>query len=101
MRQASRPLRLGGYTGSDEENMNRTVLFACLLLLARTSRSSEPQTTRSAKPLSPIESYRRLEFPPKDENFDVGWKDRVAADYDVINSADLASLRAALKDGGP
>src|SRR5262245_60780823 len=73
--------------------MKRTVLTACLLLVAPTSRSAEP--------LSPIESYRKLEFPPKDENFDKGWKDRVAADYDVINSADLTSLRAALKDGNP
>lgn len=73
--------------------MKRTVLSACLLLLATTSQSAEP--------LSPIETYRRLEFPPKDENFEKGWKDRVAADYDVINSADLTSLRAALKDGDP
>jgi hypothetical protein len=73
--------------------MNRTVLIACLLLLAPTSQSAEP--------LSPIENYRRLEFHPKDENFEKGWKDRVAADYDVINSADLTSLRAALKDGDP
>jgi hypothetical protein len=73
--------------------MNRTVLVACLLLL--------PPTSRSAEPLSPIESYRRLEFPPRDENFEKGWKDRVAADYDVINSADLTSLRAALKDEDP
>lgn len=73
--------------------MKRTVLIACLLLLVLTSRSAEPQ--------SPIESYRRLEFPPKDENFEKGWKDRVAADYDVINSADVTSLRAALKDGDP
>ena len=73
--------------------MNRTILTACLLLLAPTSRSAEPP--------SPIESYRKLEFPPKDENFEKGWKDRVAADYEVINSADLKSLRAALKDGDP
>jgi HEAT repeats len=73
--------------------MNRTILTACLLLLAPTSRGAEP--------LSPIESYRRLEFPPKGENFERGWKDRVAADYDVINSADVTSLRAALKDGDP
>lgn len=73
--------------------MKRTVLTACLLLVAPTSRSAEP--------LSPIERYRKLEFPPKDENFEKGWKDRVAADYDVINSADLTSLRAALKDGDP
>jgi len=73
--------------------MKRTVLTACLLLLVPPSRSAEP--------LSPIENYRRLEFPPNDENFEKGWKDRVAADYDVINSADLTSLRAALKDGDP
>jgi hypothetical protein len=42
-----------------------------------------------------------LEFPPKDENFEMGWKDRVAADYDVINLADLPSLRAALTDRNP
>ncbi len=72
--------------------MNRTVLIALLVLAP---------TIRGAEPLSPIESYRRLEFPPKEENFEKGWKDRVAADYDVINSADLPSLRAALKDGDP
>jgi hypothetical protein len=74
--------------------MNRTILIiACLLLLAPASRSAEP--------LSPIDNYRRLEFPPKEENFEEGWKDRVAADYDVINSADLTSLRAALQDDDP
>jgi hypothetical protein len=75
--------------------MNRSIL----LLLA--GWLVLPPTSRSAEPLSPIESYRRLEFPPKDENFDKGWKDRVAADYDVINSAELPALRAALKDGDP
>ena len=73
--------------------MKRTVLTACFLLVAATSRGAEPP--------SPIERYRKLEFPPKEENFEKGWKDRVAADYDVINSADLTSLRAALKDGDP
>src|SRR5262245_45662784 len=73
--------------------MRRTVLPACLLLMAPTSQSAEPP--------SPIERYRKLAFPPKDENFEKGWKDRVAGDYEVINSADLTSLRAALKDGDP
>ena len=73
--------------------MNRVVLIACLLLLAPTSRGAEPQ--------SPIEKYRKLEFPPNEKNFEEGWKERVAADYEVINSADLTSLRAALKDGDP
>src|SRR5262245_44761225 len=77
-----------------QEIMQRTVLIiACLLLTAPASHSAEP--------LSPIENYRKLEFPPSDENFERGWKDRVVADYDVINSADLPALRAALKDGDP
>jgi hypothetical protein len=84
-------LRLGGYQG--RENMKRSVLLFCLLLLATTSQSAEP--------LSPLESYRRLEFPPKEKNFEEGWKERVVADYAVINSAELTSLRAALKDGDP
>jgi len=49
----------------------------------------------------PIENYRRLEFPPTNENFDKGWKDRVAADYAVVNDADLRTLRTALSDGDP
>jgi len=47
---------------------------------------------------NPIEKYRSLEFPPKAENFDKGWKDRVALEHEIINAADLPSLRAALKD---
>jgi hypothetical protein len=74
--------------------MKRIVpIVACLLL--------QVPTIRSAEPLSPIENYRKLEFPPSEENFERGWKDRVAADYDVINSADLTELRAALKDEDP
>src|SRR5262245_7594596 len=88
-------MRLGATTGYQRKGiMKRTILIiACLLLQAPTSRSAEA--------ISPIEKYRRLEFLPNDENFERGWKDRVAADYDVINSADLTSLRAALKDGNP
>jgi hypothetical protein len=73
--------------------MKRTVLLVCILLPTTTSWGAEPP--------SPIEAYRKLAFPPNEENFEEGWKDRVAADYDVINSADLPSLRAALKDGDP
>ena len=75
--------------------MNRLALIACLLLLATASQS------QSAEPPSPIEKYRKLEFPPKEKNFEEGWKERVLADYEVINKADLPSLRAALKDGDP
>lgn len=73
--------------------MKHTVLFTCLLLLATTTHSDEP--------LSPLEKYRKLEFLPKEENFEKGWKERVVADFDVINSADLTALRAALKDDNP
>src|SRR4029453_11229183 len=51
-----------------------------------------------AQPTSPLEKYRRLEFPPKDENFAKGWQERVALEYEIINAADLKALRIALKD---
>jgi hypothetical protein len=73
--------------------MYPTCLVTCLLLLA--------MATQAAEPPSPLENYRRLEFPPKEANFDQGWEDRVMADYCVINSADLHDLRTALKDGDP
>lgn len=47
---------------------------------------------------SPLEKYRDLEFPAEPENFDKGWKDRVALEFEIINSADLKPLRDALKD---
>jgi hypothetical protein len=73
--------------------MIRTITIAGLLWLAPASLSAEPG--------SPLEGYRGLKHPPSEENFEAGWKERVAADYDVINSADLASLQAALNDGNP
>jgi HEAT repeats len=47
---------------------------------------------------SPLEKYRKLEYPPKDENFGKGWQERVALEYEIINAADLKALRIALKD---
>ena len=72
--------------------MNRITVLTCLLVLASQNQAQD-------KPSSAIEHYRKLEFPPKDENFEKGWKERVAAEFDIINGADLKSLRAALKDG--
>ena len=74
--------------------MKRTVLVLAGLLAL-------PPTGRAQEPPSPIENYRKLEFPPKEENFDKGWKDRVAVEYEVINAADVKALRAALKDKDP
>src|SRR5262245_12289095 len=54
-----------------------------------------------AQPTAPLEKYRRLRFPPKEENFAKGWQDRVALEYEVINAADLKALRLALKDEDP
>ena len=51
--------------------------------------------------LSPLEKYRALKFPAKPENFDKGWEDRVALEFEIVNSADLASLRSALLDPDP
>ena len=58
-----------------------------------------PPAGSTQSPPSPLEKYRNLEFPPTVENFDRGWKDRVALEYEIINGADLESLRAGLKDG--
>jgi hypothetical protein len=53
------------------------------------------------QPTSPLEKYRKLEFPPKDENFAKGWQERVALEYEIINAGDLKVLRIALKDEDP
>jgi hypothetical protein len=47
---------------------------------------------------APLERYRNLTFPPREENFAKGWQDRVEVEFDVVNRADTESLRAALKD---
>ena len=51
--------------------------------------------------VSPLEKYRQLEYPPRDENFAKGWQERVALEYEIINAADLKALRVALKDEDP
>src|SRR5262245_10243840 len=71
--------------------MSRIAAFAGLLVLAMSGRAGDP-----------IENFRRLEFPPSGgENFEKGWKERVLADYAVINDADVKSLRTALDDDNP
>lgn len=47
---------------------------------------------------SALEKYRNLKYPPAPENFDKGWQNRVVAEFEVVNSASLAALRAGLKD---
>lgn len=53
---------------------------------------------RAAEPPSPLERYRKLEFPPVYENFDQGWQERVAleklgAEAYVVVSMDLHRTR--------
>jgi len=50
---------------------------------------------------SPLVRYRDLKLPPVYENFDQGWQDRAALEFEIVNRADLASLRAGLRDGNP
>lgn len=79
--------------------MRRTVaplsafMFMAVLVL--------PPTAWTQQVASPLERYRKLEFPPKEDNFDKGWKERVALEFEIVNSADLAALRTALKDRDP
>src|SRR5262245_12313538 len=73
--------------------MNRLIMaLAGLLLLLHAGW---------AQPTSPLEKYRRLEYPPRDENFARGWQERVALEYEIINAADRKALRIALKDEDP
>jgi hypothetical protein len=50
---------------------------------------------------SALERYGKLKNPPVYENFAQGWQDRVALEFEIINEADLHSLRAGLGDGNP
>src|SRR5262245_22937614 len=69
--------------------MKRLLILSFLLL-------APPSTAQ--QPASPLERYRKLEFPPTEENFDKGWKERVALEFEIINGGDLEALRAGLKD---
>jgi hypothetical protein len=70
-----------------------TLMLSGLLALAPASRPREGP--------SPLERYRKLPFPPAEGNFDKGWQDRVALEHEVVNRADLKSLRVALGDSSP
>ena len=73
--------------------MNRMIIALIGLLILPSAGWTQPT--------SPLEKYRHLKFPPKDENFAKGWQDRVALEYEIINAADRKALRIALKDEDP
>ena len=78
------------------KGMARGLMRASILVLA--GLVVLPSTGWTQQVPSPIEKYRTLEFPPNEENFDKGWQDRVTLEFEIINAADLKSIRAALKD---
>jgi len=56
------------------------------------------------EPLSAIASYGNLKPPvvkPMFDGMDEGWQDRVALEFEIMNDADLKSLRTALRDKNP
>jgi hypothetical protein len=77
--------------------MRILVGLTCLLFLSPAAWAQQPP--------SAIAKYGNLKFPEVKKNFEkgweVGWKQRVALEFEIINDADLKSLRAALKDGKP
>lgn len=73
--------------------MSRMVLALCGFVLVPCAGWAQPS--------SPLEKYRKLQYPAKEENFAKGWQERVALEYEIINAADLKALRVALKDEDP
>jgi hypothetical protein len=58
-------------------------------------------STGRAEPPSPLDSYRNLKHPPTMANFSKGWQERVLVEFEIVNSAELGAVRAALQDNDP
>ena len=74
--------------------------------VALISLSMLPPTVGAQEHDSAIAKYGELSFPESTggldwEEFDKGWKDRVAVEFEIINGADLKTLRTALTDERP
>jgi len=78
-----------------------TRIAASALAVVLVSVSVAASVGWAQQPASPLDRYRKLEFAPKEENFAKGWKERVALEWEIINAADVQSLRGALKDQSP
>lgn len=72
--------------------------FLLPFALAGSFLSAPPLWSQTA---SPVEKCRNLAFPPAEENFEKGWQERVAVEFELVNDADLNSLRTALNDEVP
>lgn len=77
--------------------MQRIITWISLVLLSNVLSAQEPK--------SALEKYRDLKFPAAPEqsgngfkDMDKGWKERVALEFEVVNTTDLKSLRAGLKN---
>ena len=51
--------------------------------------------------LPALERYRQLEFRAEPDNFDKGWRERVALEFEIVNDEDPETLRAGLSDEDP
>jgi len=81
--------------------MKRTAAGLIVLAGALVGLLCLPPAAGASEKLSALERYRKLEFPPVYENFEQGWQERVALEFEIVNAADLPSLRAGLKDESP
>lgn len=74
------------------------------LLVVITFVVSLPTDGMAAEPLSAIDRYGNLTIPVITKMFtdiDDGWRDRVVLEFEIINDADLESLRGALANEKP
>ena len=56
-------------------------------------------TTSPGQTSGPLDKFRNQKFPPvREKYFEQGWKERVALEFEVVNSEPVESLRAALND---
>lgn len=81
--------------------MKKVAGYLCVFGLALGGLTASGPAAGARQSPSPLERYGELEFPPVYENFERGWQERVALEFEIVNHADLPSLRAGLKDGNP
>jgi HEAT repeat protein len=73
--------------------MTRTlfVVVSCFLLILQSTCSAQPPTTA-------LDRCRTTDFSLEGDKFDKGWQERVALEFEIVNKADLGSLRTGLTD---
>ena len=64
--------------------MKCVAFYLCALALATAGFSTQRSAVWAQQSPSPLERYRKLEFPPVYENFDRGWQERVALEFEIV-----------------